>query len=122
MDLPDKAIQVLEYLRDLAEDTNNNKEVILIYEAIGKLYQDKKEYNDAILAFKRMLQVAWMENDLHYETKSYEYIALQHFYLQSLSKASVYKMKAFHGDLEGSDSVCKRQAIQSRISWKKRIG
>jgi len=63
LDLRDKAMLILEYLRDLAEDTNNNKEVIRVYEAMGKLNQDKKEYQEAILAFKRMLQVAWVEND-----------------------------------------------------------
>ena len=36
---PQKAIKVLEYLRDLAEDTNNNKEAILIYEQLGRMYQ-----------------------------------------------------------------------------------
>lgn len=32
----DKADQVLEYLRDVAEDTNNYREAIDVYEHIGK--------------------------------------------------------------------------------------
>ena len=55
MDIRDKAMVVLEYLRDLVEDTNNNKEAILVYEQLGKMYQEDKEYKMAIIAFKRML-------------------------------------------------------------------
>ena len=91
MEIDDKALQVLHYLRDLVEDTNNNKEAIIAYEELGKMYQEMKEYHMAILAFKFMLQIAWVENDSHSETKAYEYLALQHFYLQALSKARVYK-------------------------------
>mgnify|MGYP003887237185 CR=1 FL=1 len=59
----DQAGQLLEMLKHLVEDTNNNKEAILIYEQIGKKYQDDKNYEDALRAFKRMLQIAWTEND-----------------------------------------------------------
>ena len=55
MDIRDKAWEMLTYLRDLVEDTNNNKEAILVYEQLGKMYQEDKEYKMAIIAFKRML-------------------------------------------------------------------
>ena len=32
MELRERAMQVFEYLRDLVEDTNNNKEAIIVYE------------------------------------------------------------------------------------------
>lgn len=67
-----------------------------------------KEYKLAIKALKRMLQIAWVEYDQDSETKAYELLSLQHFYLQSLSKASVYKKKAFYGDMEEPNSVCRR--------------
>ena len=63
MEINDKAFTMLAYLRDLVEDTNNNKEAILCYDEIGKLYQEQKEYKMGIFAFKRMLQIAWQEND-----------------------------------------------------------
>ena len=100
LEIPQKALIVLDYMRDLVEDTNNNKEAILVYQEMGKMYQQMKEYKLAIIAFKFMLQIAWTENDQNYETLAYEYLALQHFYLQALSKAAVYKLKNFHGDLE----------------------
>lgn len=76
---------------------------------------------DAIRAFKRMLQIAWSENDHIMETKAYEYLALQYFYLQQLDKAQVYKLKAFHGDIEGPESDCRRSAIKARFNYKQRI-
>ena len=39
-----EAMRVLTYLRDLVEDTNNNKEAILVYEEMGKIYQEKRDY------------------------------------------------------------------------------
>ena len=44
MDVKKKAFSILEYLRDLVEDTNNNKEAIIVYEEMGKVYQEEKEY------------------------------------------------------------------------------
>lgn len=85
------------------------------------MYQDDKEYEDAIRAFKRMLQIAWTENDQHFETRAYEYIALQHFYMQRMDKAQVYKLKAFHGDTEGPESDCKRTSIKARLNYKLKV-
>lgn len=85
------------------------------------MYQQGKEYADAIKAFKRMLQIAWYENDQHHETKAYEYLALQYFYLQQLDKAQVYKLKAFHGDVEGDESDWKRTAMKARLNYKKEV-
>ena len=44
MELGTEAMRVLTYLRDLVEDTNNNKEAILVYEEMGKIYQEKRDY------------------------------------------------------------------------------
>ena len=63
LEINDKALLVLDYMRDLAEDTNNNYEAMIAYEETGKMYQEMKEYKMAIRAFKRMLQIAWVEND-----------------------------------------------------------
>jgi len=67
---------MLEYLRDIVEDTNMNKEAMIVYQEIGKMYQEQKEYWMAIKAFKRMLQIAWFDNDQKSETKAYEFLAL----------------------------------------------
>ena len=55
MELYPKAFSILYFLRDLVEDTNNNAEAIIVYEEMGKIYQEIKEYPLAIKCFKIML-------------------------------------------------------------------
>lgn len=38
MSLNDKALTLMEYVRDVVEETNNFKEAIVIYEHIGKMH------------------------------------------------------------------------------------
>ncbi len=38
MEIHDRAIDVLNFLRDLVEDTNLNKEAIIVYQEMGKMY------------------------------------------------------------------------------------
>ena len=40
MEIPDKALDLLNYLRDMVEDTNLNKEAIIVYRELGKMYQE----------------------------------------------------------------------------------
>ena len=75
------AIKVYEFLRDVTEDTQNNSISMDIYESLGKLLQDNGEYEKAIVCFKKLLQIAWAENDMLMETKAYECLSIQHFYL-----------------------------------------
>ena len=55
MGLDPEAKTVLEYVRDLVEETKNNKEAIFVYEKLGSMYQNEKDYQMAIKAFKFML-------------------------------------------------------------------
>ena len=38
LEIHDKALLILDYMRDLAEDTNNNYEAMIAYEETGKMY------------------------------------------------------------------------------------
>ncbi len=78
----DDAIRVYEFLRDICEDTQNNSISMDVYESLGKLLQESGEYEKAIVCFKKLLQIAWAENDMLMETKAYECLSIQHFYLQ----------------------------------------
>ena len=73
------------------------------------------------MAFKKMLSVAWCEQNAHAETRAYQYISLQHFYMEDMVKAQFYKMKAFHGDLEGPNTLCNKQANIKRLQYKRRM-
>ena len=52
----------MEFLRDLTEDTGNSIQAIQVYYQLGKLFEYFKEYDKAVLMFKKILQIAWFEN------------------------------------------------------------
>jgi len=72
MYLLEKAQALIEFVRDVVEETNNYREALALYEHIGKMYQEKKQYQIAKLAFRKMLQIAWFENDTTAEIKAYQ--------------------------------------------------
>ena len=51
------------------------------------MHQQNKDYKLAIVCFKKMLHLAYMENNTYEEIRAYECLALQHFYLQDLKRA-----------------------------------
>ena len=53
-----------------------------VYISLGKLLQESGEHEKAIVCFKKLLQIAWAENDMLMETRAYECLSIQHFYLQ----------------------------------------
>ena len=75
-----------------------------IYESLGKLLQEQGEYEKAIVCFKKLLQIAWVEDNMLMETRAYELLSLQHFYLQHINKANFYQDRAFRGKLERETS------------------
>lgn len=50
-------------MRDAAEDCKNKQKEMDAYLNIGKVLEMRAEYKQAILAFKRLLQVAWHAKD-----------------------------------------------------------
>ena len=72
----DAAIKIYEFLRDLTEDTQNNEFSMEVYESLGKLLQEETEYEQAIVCFKKLLQLAWFENNMLMETRAYECLSL----------------------------------------------
>ena len=85
-----EAVRVYEFLRDLTEDTQQNSVAMDVYLQLGKLLQEHGEYEKAIVCFKKLLQIAWYEDNMLMETRAYECLSLQHFYLQQISKANFY--------------------------------
>ena len=88
-----------------------------IYESLGKLLQEQGEYEKAIVCFKKLLQIAWFEDNMNMETRAYECLSLQHFYLQHINKANFYQDRAFRGKLERETSCQKKAGITARKNY-----
>lgn len=55
MDRRTEAYQVFEFLRDFTEESSMYNELIEIYNEMGQILQDEREYARAKTCFKRML-------------------------------------------------------------------
>ena len=53
------AMSAFHKLRDIAQDYNDKVTEMEAYLWMGKTLQVNKEYSKAILAFKRIMQIAW---------------------------------------------------------------
>ena len=60
------------------------------YEWIGRLLQQMHDFEQAIKAFKLLLQLAWVTNSADYETKAFNYLSKQYFYMQYIQKCRFY--------------------------------
>ena len=99
--------KVLDYIVDLAVDTNQLSYLIDAYSKIGQKLSEDKEYDKAIRLFKKMLKCIWIEGDTKKEIKLYEMLALQYFYLQEMGQCRKYQDRALRGKLEGTFSSAK---------------
>ena len=72
------------------------------YGYLGDLYERKKDFKTAIVAFKKMLQFAWINKAVAFELAAYFGIARQYFYMQMLEKAEYYLDRSLNGKLEAT--------------------
>lgn len=66
--------------------------------------KEVKQYDSALNAFKRMLQIAWFINDDREEIRAYEQLSQAYFYKGELAKAAQCNTRALKGLLEEPDS------------------
>ena len=94
------AIKTFEVMRDLGYELLNWSFVIQSFDLLGRCLQNASCYKDAMIAYKKMLQLAWVTNSQEYEIRAYMGLARQFFYDQNLVKCKFYLKKAHQGDLE----------------------
>lgn len=99
--------RMLNFIADLAVETNQLSYLINAYSCIGQQLSDMQEYEKAIRLFKKMLKVIWIEGDQKQELKLYEMLALQYFYMQDMQQCKKYQDRALRGKLEGDKSSSK---------------
>ena len=99
-----QALKLFDVARDISHDSQNLAQELLCYEWLGRTLQESGEFSRARIAFKKMLQLAWVTNIQDYEFRAYKQIAKQYFYLNEVDKSNGYSMKALLGDIEQADS------------------
>jgi hypothetical protein len=82
-----EAIEITYFLRDLSLEMMDFGKAMQIYEHLGCLYSKNKEYPNALIAYKKMLQLAWLNGTPGHELAAYSGISSQYYYMQELEKA-----------------------------------
>lgn len=91
----------------LWEDNNKYSEELLMYEQVGYWEHMLRRFEDAIIWFKKQLELAWFEKDRNSEKSAYFNLARENFYLGDLDKANFYHDRMTRGKVENDKSSLK---------------
>jgi tetratricopeptide (TPR) repeat protein len=106
-----KAFRLFKRLKKDCEYAKRYREKIYCYEQLGRTNREMRNYKDAVHSFKKMMNLAWAEKDIAQETRAYENLAIDYFYLGELDKAEYYHERFMRGKTENSLSIAKNVAI-----------
>jgi tetratricopeptide (TPR) repeat protein len=101
------ALLSFQKMRDAAEDIHDFVQEIDAYYKAGLTLKRTQQYAKALLVFKRMLQVAWNNNQQSAEMLAYSMIGRMYFYLGNIHKANYYNERSIKGQTEAPDSKTK---------------
>ena len=90
MGMYNQSIQIFYFLLDVALGMHNFTIAMELYSDIGKIYQYSGKYEMALIAYRKMLQFAWINKAQGYELLAYQGMAKQYYYMQQLEKAKFY--------------------------------
>lgn len=105
------AFKLFKKLKKDCEYEHSYKEKIICYQRIGRIQRAKRNYAEAVRAFKKMMSLAWMERDTTLEAKAYEELAVDYFYLGEIGKSEYYHERFMRGKTENDTSIAKSVAI-----------
>lgn len=112
-----EAYELFEVAKDLAHDTQNLAQEMICYEWMGRVQRELGYHDKAKVAFKKVLQLAWITRLTEYEYLAYYEIATQFFYMHNMAKSNEYEQKAQSADFEPLNSP--KRLITEDIYWKK---
>ena len=62
------AVSIFEVMRDIGYEQLNWSFVLQAFDLLGRSLQQKNQFKDASIAYKKMLQLAWVTNSQEFET------------------------------------------------------
>jgi tetratricopeptide (TPR) repeat protein len=98
------AIRQYEIEKNLAEQHQLYELKMQAYRRLGKCHQLLRNYKEALICFKKMLELAWETNSLKDELLAYDFIAMQYFYLGDVERSAYYHDRMSAGKYEAKNS------------------
>lgn len=96
------------YLKYISSHLELLEELMISYECMGTISKHQFKYEEAIVNFKKQIEIAWILNDHVSELRAYDNIGLQYFYLANHKKAKYYHMRFIYGKYEKETELKKR--------------
>ena len=81
------------------------------YQILGYALKLNKEYDKAILCYKKIMLNSWVFGLKRWEMIAYEGLAVQNFYLGQIKESAYYQERAIRGIHESDASSNKKAAI-----------
>lgn len=98
-DMPE-AIKVLRILKSDCANLMKLKHKMHVYHQLGYCYSITKQLEKAIESFKKMLQIAWYENDESCEKEAYHHLSYSYFTLGQIEKSNYYRDRVARGTID----------------------
>lgn len=80
-----------------------------------------QNYEDAVKASKKQLQLAWEQKNILMEICAYDNLSLDYFYLGMIEKSQYYQERMMRGKTENDKSIVKRVStnyLKQRMQFK----
>jgi len=79
-----------------------------MYQQLGFICRMLKDHEEGVKQYKKMLQLAWQEGDVHSEMTAYDCLSLEYYYLGEVDKCKYYHDRMTRGKMENSTSIVKK--------------
>lgn len=89
-----------------------------VFDRMATLLKLMSEYDMAIVASKKLLQMAWIIGNQLFELRAYEHLAFNYFYIQNVEKAQFYSNRVVRGIIESDGSGPKATSMSIKHSHK----
>ena len=109
--MPTQAIELFTIMRDIGYQTLNQSYLIQSFYLLGRALEKAAHHKESIIAYKKLLQVAWSTESPEYELKAYLGLGKQHFYEQNIKKCKMYIARANNGQVEPEDSRQRKTSV-----------
>lgn len=105
------SIKCFELVRNICEELQDPQQLNEAYKMLGYALQINKEYDKAILCYKKIMLNSWVYSLKSWEMVAYEGLAIQNFYLGQIKESAYYQERATRGLFESDLSSNKKAAI-----------
>ena len=86
-------------------------EKMATYAQLGYCYRLVRLHGVAVDYFKKMLELAWDQNNQAAEIQAYDMISMEYYHMNDIEKAKLYEDRVSRGKLERKESIIRNVCL-----------